>query len=441
MANSQIKELSHAIQKQNMLSLKDLVSKFDNSNPYKPEVDRVFTSPLHCLIFHCTVLSRESKKSHKCVEMVQILLPKLQKVNEHCDLGRTIFHWIVLDEKDTKSPCFIQILKILVPKSNLNLKDYLRKTALQYAENFVFSEIVKLFKPWYDDNLDLPPMDIKKDSRVWNLINLRESRSSSDEYSNDDEDSSEDSNEDSDQDSDEGYDEVYNEVSAEESTEESNEESNEDSNDGFNEDAHENTKGMNEKFLKAIKKGDLTKVKKFSNQGSPNDLLKLDFKEGDKDTPLHYACKHGHLEIVKFILAKGASTNIDMISSAMYYATMLFDQQYVMFQILGELLKHGAIIDFELENGTCILDYSRVNESKDVLKFLLENGSFDPEIKKTRLHWAARFGLPDLVKKFLKKGDDPNPKNFLGETPYDVAKDFYESALFRKSAFQKVNSH
>ena len=201
MANSQIKELFQAIEKQNVEDLTDLVAKIENSNPYKPEVDRVFTSPLHCLIFYCTVLSRESKKSHKCVEMVKILLPKLQNVNEQCDLGRTIFHWIVLDEKDKKSPCFIEILKILVPKSNLNLKDCFGDTALKFAKKYGFTEIVNIFKPWYNENVDLPPMEIKKDSWAWTLLqeSWQESSSSEDEESNEDkndEETNEDENDD-----------------------------------------------------------------------------------------------------------------------------------------------------------------------------------------------------------------------------------------------------
>ena len=382
MAKSQIKRLSHAIEKQNVESLKLLVAKVENSNPYIPEVDRCITSPLHFLIFNCTLLSRrESNKYHKCVEMVNILLSKLQNINEQCDLGRTIFHWIVLDQKE-KNSCFIEILKILLPKSNLNLKDCFGKTAFQCAEYFGFTDIVNLFKPWYNENLHLPPMKVRKDSWAWTLKNFQES--SDDEDSNDDENSNDD--EDTNKDSD-----------------------------------------LYEKFLKAVEKGDITMVKKLLDRGTPSELLKLDFKVGDKNTALHLACKHGHLKIVKFLLRKGASKNMDMISSAMYYAAY-FDENKNYLRILGKLMKHGAIIDFRLEDGETILSKTWVSENKKLLRFLFENGSFDPRWKDTRLHKAAWFGLPDLVKKFLKNGDDPNLKNFIGDTPYDNAKEKYDIA-------------
>ena len=145
-------EISLAIDAQNVENLKTLVANTENSNPYTPEYDRVYTSPLHLLIFNCTGQTRESQESHKCIEMVKILLPKLQDVNCQCDLGRTIFHWIVLDQRDLKgnndndSPCFVEILKLLLPQSNINIKDCFDKTAIQYAQMCGFTEILNLFK-------------------------------------------------------------------------------------------------------------------------------------------------------------------------------------------------------------------------------------------------------------------------------------------------------
>ena len=156
-----------------------------------------------------------------------------------------------------------------------------------------------------------------------------------------------------------------------------------------------------------------------------DDLLQMDFKGGDADTPLHYACKYKHLEIVKLLLANGASKNVQMISSAFYYASKrsVFKNGRLMIE---ELIKHGAMIDFELPNGDRVIDYPWIWEVKKVLKYVIEHGSFSPKLKKTRLHYAAEYGLLKLVKKFLKEGDDPSAKDCLRQTPYDIAKQRYE---------------
>ena len=175
----------------------------------------------------------------------------------------------------------------------------------------------------------------------------------------------------------------------------------------------------------AIKNGDISVVKELLNHGSKDDLLQMDFKGGDADTPLHYACKYKNLEMVKLLLANGASRNVEMISSAFYYASKrsVFKNGRLMIE---ELIKHGAMIDFELPNGDRVINYPWIWEVTKVLKYVIEHGSFSPKLKKTRLHYAAEYGLLKLVKKFLKEGDDPSAKDCLRQTPYDIAKDRYE---------------
>ena len=116
----------------------------------------------------------------------------------------------------------------------------------------------------------------------------------------------------------------------------------------------------------AAENGHIAIAKELLKHGSAHDLLQLDFKNRDENAPSHYACKNGHLGMVKLLLENGASENIDMISTALYHATKL---EHNLFEIVGELLKYGAIIDYDLPNGDWILSYSWVNEYKDTLKF------------------------------------------------------------------------
>ena len=103
------------------------------------------------------------------------------------------------------------------------------------------------------------------------------------------------------------------------------------------------------------------------------------------------------------------------------------------------LLQAGAIIDYELPNGDNILWYSWVNERKKLLDLLIERGNLLPQNKETRLHLAAYHGRVELVKKCLRDGDDPNVKNSINETPYDIAKEHYDDD-YKKVKSKKVMS-
>ena len=190
----------------------------------------------------------------------------------------------------------------------------------------------------------------------------------------------------------------------------------------------ENDKTMTLKkiCLEAAKMGSSIIIKELLalNLASPNELLYLDFKEGDDKTPLHLACEYGHLEVVKFLLDNGASKNKEMISSALPFS-IDYEEYEDLFEILEELLKHGAIVNFTMKNGQSILQDWFVDENKKVLEFLIEKGNFSPKDKETRLHMATKHGLSELVRKCLKEGDDPNLKNCRDQTPYDIAKNEY----------------
>ena len=58
-------------------------------------------------------------------------------------------------------------------------------------------------------------------------------------------------------------------------------------------------------LVSAAWKGDLDRVKAAVIRGED-----IDGRGSDGDTALHEACRHGHVDIVKYLLANGANTEL-----------------------------------------------------------------------------------------------------------------------------------
>lgn len=71
-------------------------------------------------------------------------------------------------------------------------------------------------------------------------------------------------------------------------------------------------------------------------------FLIIDFKEGlnavrnNKDTPLHGAAKHGELEIVKLLIEKGASVNVE---NKLFQTPLFFAAQHNHIDVVKLLVK------------------------------------------------------------------------------------------------------
>lgn len=59
---------------------------------------------------------------------------------------------------------------------------------------------------------------------------------------------------------------------------------------------------LDKKLLSAVKNGDLNKVEDFISQGTS-----LEVKDSNDNTLLHYASQNDHLEVVEYLIKKGAS--------------------------------------------------------------------------------------------------------------------------------------
>ncbi|MFC2162030.1 ankyrin repeat domain-containing protein, partial [Acidobacteriota bacterium] len=161
---------------------------------------------------------------------------------------------------------------------------------------------------------------------------------------------------------------------------------------------------LSQEIFDAVQKGDLTKVK-YLVQNNPN-LVKANDK--NDDTPLHIAADAGHLEIVRFLIQKGADLNSFNSSrrNPVLMAGYNGHQDVVKF-----LLESGAIFNYVDDRGYSPLRWAAVRGNKDVVELFVSSGA------KISIHEAAACGHIGFIDKGLSAGEDINGLNQDGRTP------------------------
>jgi hypothetical protein len=129
---------------------------------------------------------------------------------------------------------------------------------------------------------------------------------------------------------------------------------------------------------------DAERIKKLLEEGTDPNI-----RDGDGNTPLHFAASRGCAEVARL------------------------------------LLKHGADPNAQDKSGETPLHVAAYEGCVDVVRLLLEHGA-DPNIQNengwTPLHWAASEGCVDVVRHLLEHGADPSIRRD-GKTPLDLAKE------------------
>ncbi len=175
---------------------------------------------------------------------------------------------------------------------------------------------------------------------------------------------------------------------------------------------------LNRHLLDACRTGNLVTVKHLVNEANVN------FKNEIGETPLSMAIKHGHFEVVKVLVDKGADLNgvESLIETSLTLA--IKNRRY---EMIPFFIEKGVDInkpDFVGETPLILLvDQNRLQE----VSVLLQAGAkvnMKSEVGETPLVLAAEKGSVEMVKLLLAYGADVNDASYFKravDSPLDAA--------------------
>ena len=137
---------------------------------------------------------------------------------------------------------------------------------------------------------------------------------------------------------------------------------------------------------------------------------------------LHFATKNGHLDVVQFLVAKGAEIN--GVTKEQNWTPLHQAAHDGSEKILKFLLQNNANI--ELPDNTCKtpLHLAMYSEKPSLVKLLLEAKAnvHVQDIKNwTPMHHACFVGNLRMIQLLLEMGAKIDEKNYVNQTPYDIA--------------------
>jgi ankyrin repeat protein len=139
-------------------------------------------------------------------------------------------------------------------------------------------------------------------------------------------------------------------------------------------------------------------------------------------TALDYACRGGHLEIVKVLLASGASFEAEHRFNM--WPPLQSAAQNGHAEIIDVLVNAGADRFTVSGEGWTLLHtaarFGHASAVETLLKLGLNKNAVT-ELKDTALHLAAWGGHESVVQLLLRAGARPGERNIDGFTPADIA--------------------
>ena len=174
---------------------------------------------------------------------------------------------------------------------------------------------------------------------------------------------------------------------------------------------------MGNEIHKAATEGDMEKVQALI----ADDPGLIDAKDEMGRTPLHLACYGGHIELVKYLMTKGADMEAKFAngSTALFWA---IPEGHL--DIVKLLIAEGADVGARQNDGTSLLHIAAVSGQKEIAALLIDKG-LDPNTKQNEgsnpLTYAVSRGHREVAELLIDRGADVNIQDNMGYSPVYVA--------------------
>ncbi|GMH35603.1 hypothetical protein BSKO_03471 [Bryopsis sp. KO-2023] len=165
-------------------------------------------------------------------------------------------------------------------------------------------------------------------------------------------------------------------------------------------------------LFNAAGSGESRKVQELLSKGADVSSIHKELES----TPLHYAAREGHLDVVEKLIEAGSDVDA---KDGQGWTPLIDAAQKGQVDVTKELLEAGSNIDAQDSDGRSSLHFAAANGRLNVAKILVEAGAkvdLKDEIGTTPLMSAAFLGEVDVAMFLLESGADVNAELFLGFT-------------------------
>lgn len=172
---------------------------------------------------------------------------------------------------------------------------------------------------------------------------------------------------------------------------------------------------------RAANRGDLARVKQLVETENAD----VNSKAPDGWTPLHYAAQKGHLDIVKYLIQKGAHVDAKEQMQGGWTPLLTAANNFSQipngnFDVIKYLVENQADVNATIESGQNVLDLAIPVTTPEVVKYLIQKG-LHTKVEEHTFHMAVLSGKIELVKLLLEHNTNMNTREGAGEAALMLA--------------------